>query len=310
MKLEKQHLRRIAFLVLAVVTICGFYAFFRGDWHASLAYWRGKGWVLCGAFGLHALNMALDAVLWMLVLREFGIRLSLRMTALLFPSAFAGLLFPMQLGRFIRSEAIGRLKLGSVGEAVKAEVVFLFLCAVAAVALLAGVLAWVITPLLAPVAALAVTAAFLFAADRVFALLSKTRVDLPTGYWRRGRTFVIAIVAAVGWLINGACLYLVVRDLPGDVGLLQAMFTAPASLLVGIGTGLPGGIGAIEGFLGVSLSLLDVPASHLALAVGAFRLVTFWLWIPIGWVAFTAVNRMASGARAVLEASSEGADGE
>jgi hypothetical protein len=34
-----------------------------------------------------------------------------------------------------------------------------------------------------------------------------------------------------------------------------------------------------------------MPAEHLALLVGAFRIITFWIRIPIGWLALVATNR-------------------
>ena len=47
----------------------------------------------------------------------------------------------------------------------------------------------------------------------------------------------------------------------------------------------------MEGFLGVSLRFLEMPPADLAFAVGAYRLATFWVWIPIGWLFLLRVNR-------------------
>jgi uncharacterized membrane protein YbhN (UPF0104 family) len=54
---------------------------------------------------------------------------------------------------------------------------------------------------------------------------------------------------------------------------------------------LPGGIGVTEGILGASLRFRSVPVEHLAIVVAAFRLFTFWIWIPIGWLALFALKR-------------------
>jgi uncharacterized membrane protein YbhN (UPF0104 family) len=64
--------------------------------------------------------------------------------------------------------------------------------------------------------------------------------------------------------------------------------------VLGVSTGLPGGIGATEGIIGTALSLRNVPMEHLAIAIAAFRLITFWMWIPIGWLALAIVNRRTS----------------
>ena len=63
-------------------------------------------------------------------------------------------------------------------------------------------------------------------------------------------------------------------------------------------TGLPGGIGATEGILGASLSFRQVPVEHLAVAVAAFRMITFWIWIPVGWLALLALRRETRAVRA------------
>jgi uncharacterized membrane protein YbhN (UPF0104 family) len=63
--------------------------------------------------------------------------------------------------------------------------------------------------------------------------------------------------------------------------------------VLGVATGLPGGIGATEGLLGAGMRLRSVPVEHLAVAVAAFRLITFWVWIPIGWLAMGLLRRKA-----------------
>jgi hypothetical protein len=55
------------------------------------------------------------------------------------------------------------------------------------------------------------------------------------------------------------------------------------------------------------MRLMHIPSEHLVLAVGAFRLITFWIWIPIGWLALGAVRRMASGRRRGLQSEAEAA---
>ena len=297
MNFVRRHLRLVAFLILAIVTVYGLSRLFSGDWRSALSFWRGKVPVLCLCVVLQAMDIGFDSYLWSLILREFDVRYERKIGTLVFMSGYAGLFLPFQLGRFIRSEAIARLGLGEFGEAVKAEFVLLFLTAVSAVAVVAGVATYAVFPWAVPVAVLGVIGAGLFFADRAFALLARTPVKLPPGYWWRWRTFVIGCLTMVGWFVNGNLLYLVVHDLPGSIQYWQALFVTPANLLLGQATGLPGGVGAVEGFIGVTLRLLQMPPTHLALAVAAFRLVTFWIWLPIGWLAFTAVNRIVAKQR-------------
>lgn len=153
----------------------------------------------------------------------------------------------------------------------------------------------------APAFLLCTHAFFLLFADRLFALLAQTPARMPKGFWRRKRVVLVGFLATIGWYVNGTLLYLTVYDLPGNVDYWQALIIAPANQVLGVSTGLPGGIGAVEGLLGVSLSLVEVPKEHLALSVAAFRIVTFWAWLPLGWLALTYINRRASRLQRTVE---------
>jgi uncharacterized membrane protein YbhN (UPF0104 family) len=153
------------------------------------------------------------------------------------------------------------------------------------VTLLVGLLAFRVHPLLAPLAALAVIGVSLAVGNRIARLLSGTRLELPAGFWWSWQTVAIVLVQASGWMAHGLAFYMVARMLPGDFGAWQALFLAPASAVLGIGSGLPGGIGATELLLGASLGFNGVPQADLAVGVAAFRVVTFWALLPIGWIA-------------------------
>jgi uncharacterized membrane protein YbhN (UPF0104 family) len=101
----------------------------------------------------------------------------------------------------------------------------------------------------------------------------------------------IILINMAGWIAHGVALHTVVFDLPGDMTLWDSLFFAPGSAVLGVATGLPGGIGATEGLLGASLRFREIPIEYLALAIAAFRLITFWVWIPIGWLALGIINR-------------------
>jgi uncharacterized membrane protein YbhN (UPF0104 family) len=100
--------------------------------------------------------------------------------------------------------------------------------------------------------------------------------------------------------MHGIAFYVLVADLPGVLTVWDALFYAPGSAVLGVVTGLPGGVGVTEGLLGTALRFNEVPAEHLALVVGAFRIITFWLRLPIGWLALARVKR--TSARIVAKA--------
>ena len=147
---------------------------------------------------------------------------------------------------------------------------------------------------MAPIAALAVIAVSLFLGDQIADRLTGTKLELPAAFWWRWKTLAIIAIEMAGWVAHGAAFYLVIKGLPGNANLWDALFYAPASSVLGVATGLPGGIGATEGLLGASLRLMKIPGEYLVLAVGAFRLITFWFWLPIGWIALAVLKRRAA----------------
>jgi uncharacterized membrane protein YbhN (UPF0104 family) len=167
--------------------------------------------------------------------------------------------------------------------------------ALSVVSLLSGVVAWRIHPLLAPVATGSVIAVSLFLGNQVAERIAGTKIGLPRGFWWSWQSATIVVIQMTGWVANALAFYVLVSGLPGNFTLWDALFIAPASSVLGLGTGMPGGIGATEGLLGSALRFNEVPAEHLALVVGAFRVVTFWIRLPIGWIALTAARRRPAG---------------
>ena len=53
----------------------------------------------------------------------------------------------------------------------------------------------------------------------------------------------------------------------------------------------PGGLGAVEAALTAGLIAAGVPAGVAGAAVLLFRLLTFWLPVPVGWVALNYLER-------------------
>lgn len=85
----RQHIRLLAFLLLLVITVFGLQQFFGGEWRMTLAYWKGKTPILCLALLLQCADISLDSILWMILLREFGIRPKARLGYALFWTGYA-----------------------------------------------------------------------------------------------------------------------------------------------------------------------------------------------------------------------------
>jgi len=283
--------RPAALVTLLLVTAVGVYKFATGDWTDVIQYWRAHLAIIPLLVGFSILDVILESMAWMWSYRRLKIAAFDRAGATIYLAGRAGLLMPAQLGRLIRPDAMVRLGRASMTDCLKAEAVMFVLDGVSVLALLAGLLVFRINPWLAAPATLLVAITMVYPGDKLAELFAHTRMHFPAGFWWSWPTMGIVAVQMAGWVAHGFALFVVVAELPGAMTLWDSLFFAPGAAVLGTGTGLPGGIGATEGILGASLRFREVPVEHLAIAVAAFRLITFWIWIPIGWLALLAVKR-------------------
>lgn len=284
--------RILGFLLLAAMTVYGIKEFAETGWDGVSRYGSSKAPILPVVFFLALADMTLEGMAWRRVYRGFGVRVRDRIGWLIAFSANAGVLLPAQLGRLIRPDRVARLGRGELAVCAKAEGAVFVFDALSVFTLVAGVVAWRVHPALSvPVAAI-VLGTSLWLGNRIGDRLTGTRLDLPRNFWWSWRAVSVVLLEASGWVANAAAFYLLVVGLPGHVSFWDAMFVAPVTAVLGLGSGLPGGIGATEGLLGAALRLREVPAAQMALVVGVFRVVTFWLRLPIGWIALISVRRV------------------
>ncbi|MEX2123016.1 MAG: lysylphosphatidylglycerol synthase domain-containing protein [Woeseia sp.] len=286
--------RLASFFILVAVTIFGIYRFATGDWTSVTAYWKDHLGIIPLLLGISVIDVMLEAIAWMWVYHRFRIRAFDRGGSCAFLAGRAGLLLPAQLGRLIRPDAMVKLDRARVADALKAEGVVFVLDGISVVALLAGLLAYRTHPGAAPVVAIAMVVAMVFLGNTISRFMANTYLHLPSTFWWAWPTMFITLINMGGWVANGIALHVVVADLPGNMTLWDSLFLGPGSAVLGVATGLPGGIGVTEGILGASLRIRSVPVEHLAVAVAAFRLITFWIWIPIGWLAIAILRRRLS----------------
>lgn len=107
----------------------------------------------------------------------------------------------------------------------------------------------------------------------------------------RNRLRMVIVLAAANWLFDAAALWVMLAAFghpPGVVGLLVAY--GLANLLAAIPIS-PGGLGVIEAVLIPTLVGFGVPRAEASIGVVAYRLVNFWLPIPVGAVSYVAVEQ-------------------
>jgi uncharacterized protein (TIRG00374 family) len=104
----------------------------------------------------------------------------------------------------------------------------------------------------------------------------------------------LAISACANLLLTAA--YVVaflaaLRAIGADPAILPAAVVYLAGNAVGSAAPTPGGIGGVEAVLAAGLTAIGVPAHEAIPAVLLFRVATFWLPIPAGWVAYMLLRR-------------------
>jgi uncharacterized membrane protein YbhN (UPF0104 family) len=298
----QRYARWIALVILVGVSIYGIRQFMAGDAAAVADVWRAKLTILPFVLLFAMLDLSLETAGWIWILHRLKLKTTDFTGVCVCIAGKAGLLLPAQLGRLIRPDLMVRLGRGTMAENLKAEGAVFVLDAVSVVALFAGLVSWRIHPLLGPLVSAIVILVVLFLGNRIASLLTGTKLEFPRSFWWGWQAFAIVVVEASGWIAHGIAFYILTSDLPGNVSMWDALFLAPGSAVIGLATGLPGGLGLTEGLLGASLGINGVPEAHLALGVATFRVITFWLLLPIGWVALALAGRQVRRRNAGLEA--------
>jgi uncharacterized membrane protein YbhN (UPF0104 family) len=140
----------------------------------------------------------------------------------------------------------------------------------------------------------------------VVLLLPQTRARFSRQVWPHVRGVWPRLLAAVSQPLRlaagiGSNLLLTLGYLIAFIASLSALGAHPALLpaaivyLAGNSVGsfapTPGGLGAIEAVLTAGLTAIGIPAHEAIPAVLVFRVATFWLPIPAGWLSYAVLTR-------------------
>ncbi len=89
----------------------------------------------------------------------------------------------------------------------------------------------------------------------------------------------------------GVALYASVAAVGAEIPIATATLIYVSGNAVGSIVPTPGGLGAVEAALTAGLTAAGIPGGEAFTAVILFRLITFWLPIPVGWFAWTKLQR-------------------
>ncbi len=87
------------------------------------------------------------------------------------------------------------------------------------------------------------------------------------------------------------CLAASVRAVGGHVALVGVAIVFLTGSALGSVVPTPGGLGAVEAALSAGLTAAGLPGAAAVSAVLLFRLLTFWLPVPVGWGALSYLQR-------------------
>ena len=88
-----------------------------------------------------------------------------------------------------------------------------------------------------------------------------------------------------------AALWFAVHAFNGQVGFAAAALIYLTGAAIGSASPTPGGLGAVEVALSTGLAAAGMPSAAAVSAVLLFRLATFWLPVPLGWIAMRGLQR-------------------
>jgi uncharacterized membrane protein YbhN (UPF0104 family) len=82
-----------------------------------------------------------------------------------------------------------------------------------------------------------------------------------------------------------AALWFAVRAFDGSIGIAATAVVYLTGAAIGSVAPTPGGLGAVEVALSTGLAAVGVPSTAAVSGVLLFRVATFWLPVPLGWIA-------------------------
>lgn len=88
-----------------------------------------------------------------------------------------------------------------------------------------------------------------------------------------------------------AALYAAVAAFGGSVAFVTVAVVYLAGGAIGAAAPTPGGLGAVEAALSTGLAAAGMPGASAVSAVLLYRLATFWLPVPLGWLSYTWMQR-------------------
>jgi uncharacterized protein (TIRG00374 family) len=120
-------------------------------------------------------------------------------------------------------------------------------------------------------------------AHRIWSRLTAVAPD--NGEWAIAGVFSLA-----NWIFDCACLALAFEAVRAPLPLRGVVLAYGAGQLAAILPITPGGLGVVEGSLAIALVAYGENGTTAVAAVLVYRMISFWLLLPVGWAAWAALT--------------------
>jgi len=98
--------------------------------------------------------------------------------------------------------------------------------------------------------------------------------------------------AAANWLLDATCLWVFLWSFGSTVSPFDLLVAYGLAMILAVIPITPAGLGVVEGVLISTLVGFGVPKSTAILGVLGYRLLNFWLPIPLGGAAYVSLRRL------------------
>ena len=110
----------------------------------------------------------------------------------------------------------------------------------------------------------------------------------------RKTAFRVILAGLIYWIGDAMCLYLIIAGFGYNLGFGPLFFTYSVTTIASLITFIPGGLGINESVSTLLLIGFGIPASPAVFSVLIYRLISFWLIMPIGFLSFLALKKSSA----------------
>jgi len=249
---------------------------------------------------------------WNLLLRFSGIRIPIRQNFLIYLTSFALTILPGKVGELIKSQLL-KNKFGIARKTTVPIILveqFYTVIGITAVSFLGiwffelGAYIIIISAILligvfVLISSKSIFNKFLITTNKI-KFLSRFTAQLPDSYdiikkATRGKIFVYAsFLSSAFWLIEALEVYFVLLSFGIEhLEFLNMITTYTASIILGVASFLPLGIGVVEGSLTGFLVLQGIDVSVALTLVVVVRIFTRWISVSVGFIAIKLVGGLS-----------------